>query len=134
MAYNTEELYKMALKIIKEREVRTVEGVVALLPCSKPTFYDHFPLGSDEFNAIKRELNKKKVEGKERLIRMMGSITHGSPAERIFLYKLWADEEEKEAIYDTSIKAKIEPPKHEIILNLTKEDDKKLIEEKESEE
>lgn len=135
MAYNTEELYKMALKIIKEREVRTIEGVIALMPCTKPTFYDHFPVGSNEFNAIKRELNRKKVEGKERLIRMMGSITHGSPAERIFLYKLWADKEEKEAIYDTSIKAKIETPKHEITLNLVKDDDQKLIEDKkESEE
>jgi hypothetical protein len=135
MAYNTEELYKMALKIIKEREVRTIEGVIALMPCSKPTFYDHFPVESDEFNSIKRELNKKKVEGKERLIRMMGSITHGSPAERIFLYKLWADKEEKEAIYDTSIKAKIETPKHEITLNLLKDDEQKLIEDKkESEE
>ena len=130
MAYNTEELYKMALKIIKEREVRTIEGVIALMPCSKPTFYDHFPVESDEFNSIKRELNKKKVEGKERLIRMMGSITHGSPAERIFLYKLWADKEEKEAIYDTSIKAKIETPKHEITLNLLKDDEQNLIEEK----
>ena len=135
MAYNTEELYKMALKIIKEREVRTIEGVIALMPCTKPTFYDHFSVGSDEFNAIKRELNIKKVEGKERLIRMMGSITHGSPAERIFLYKLWADKEEKEAIYDTSIKAKIETPKHEITLNLVKDDEKNLIQEKkESEE
>ncbi len=135
MAYNTEKLYKMALKIIQEREVRTIEGVIALMPCSKPTFYDHFPVESDEFNSIKRELNKKKVEGKERLIRMMGSITHGSPAERIFLYKLWADKEEKEAIYDTSIKAKIETPKHEITLNLLKDDEQKLIEDKkESEE
>lgn len=128
MAYDTQELYKMALKIIKEREVRTVEGVVALLPCSKPTFYDHFPLDSDEFNDIKRELNKKKVEGKERLIRMMGSITHGSAAERIFLYKLWADPEEKESIYDTSIKAKIETPRHEITLNISKNDENLLKE------
>lgn len=135
MAYNTEELYQMALKVIKEREVRTMNGLIALMPCSKPTFYEHFPLESNQLNHLKRELNKKKVEGKERLIRMMGSITHGSPAERIFLYKLWADEEEKEAIYDTSIKAKIETPKHEITLNLIKDDDQKLIEEKkESEE
>jgi hypothetical protein len=128
MAYNTEELYKMALKIIKEREVRTINGLIGLMPCHKATFYDHFPLKSDELNHIKRELNKKKVEGKERLIRMMGSITHGSPAERIFLYKLWADEEEKEAIYDTSIKAKIETPKHEITLNLIKDNEQNLIE------
>lgn len=133
MAYKTEELYKMALKIIKEREVRTIEGVVALMPCDKTTFYKHFPIDSNELNTIKRELNKKKVEGKERLIRMMGSITHGSPAERIFLYKLWADKEEKEAIYDTSIKAKIETPKHEITLNLIKDDEQNLIEGKNDE-
>ena len=133
MAYNTEELYKMALKIIKEREVRTIDSLVALMPCHKATFYDHFPLDSDKLNNIKRELDKKKVEGKERLIRMMGSITHGSPAERIFLYKLWADKEEKEAIYDTSIKAKIETPKHEITLNLIKDDEQELIEGKKDE-
>ena len=133
MAYNTEDLYKMALKIIKEREVRTIEGLVSLMPCHKATFYDHFPLDSDKLNNIKRELDKKKVEGKERLIRMMGSITHGSPAERIFLYKLWADKEEKEAIYDTSIKAKIETPKHEITLNLIKDDEQELIEGKNDE-
>jgi hypothetical protein len=63
----------------------------------------------------------------------MGSITHGSPAERIFLYKLWADKEEKEAIYDTSIKAKIETPKHEITLNLIKDDEQNLIEGKKDE-
>jgi hypothetical protein len=134
MAYNTEELYQMALKIIKEREVRTINGLIALMPCEKATFYNHFNTELDKLNHIKRELNKKKVEGKERLIRMMGSITHGSPAERIFLYKLWADEEEKEAIYDTSIKAKIETPRHEITLNLIKDDEQKLIEEKKSEE
>ena len=128
MAYNTEELYKMALKIIKEREVRTMNGLIALMPCEKATFYNHFNTELDKLNHIKRELNKKKVEGKERLIRMMGSITHGSPAERIFLYKLWADKEEKEAIYDTSIKAKIETPKHEITLNLVKDDEQELIE------
>ena len=31
MAYNTEELYKMALKIIKEKKVRTIEDLVSYL-------------------------------------------------------------------------------------------------------
>ena len=134
MAYNTEELYQMALKIIKEREVRTIQGVVALMPCSKPTFYDHFPVDSDEFNAITKELNKKKVEGKEKLIEMMLDPEQSSPSERIFLLRMWADKEEKEAIYDTSIKAKIETPKHEITLNLIKDDEQDLIEGEKSEE
>ena len=129
MAYQTEELYQMSLKIIKEREVRTIQGVVALMPCDRTTFYNHFPVDSDKFNIIKKELNKKKVEAKEKLIQMMIDPEQGSPAERIFLYKLWADPEEKEAIYDTCIKAKIETPKHEITLNLIKDDEKNLIEE-----
>ena len=53
----------MALKIIKEREIRTIEGLVSLMPCHKATFYDHFPLDSDKLNNIKRELDKKKMIG-----------------------------------------------------------------------
>jgi hypothetical protein len=135
MAYNTEELYQMALKIIKEKKVRTIEDLVSYMPCAKAAFYAHFPLESNKLNNIKKEIDQNKVAFKERLVNMWTSLSHTSPATQIFLYKLCANKEEKEAIYDTSIKATIEPPKHEITLNLIKDDEKKLIEEKkESEE
>jgi len=118
MAYNTEELYKMALKIIKEKKVRTIEDLVSYMPCERASFYDHFPTKSDKSDTIKKELEQNKVAFKERLVNMWTSLSHTSPATQIFLYKLCANKEEKEAIYDTSIKAKIETPKHEITLNL----------------
>lgn len=122
MAYDTNDLYNQALEIIRTREVLTIEGIVALMPCTKTTFYDHFSVDSNELNEIKRSLNMKKVEAKEKLIKIMRSPL-GSPAERIFLYKLLADREEKEAIYDTSIRAAVEAPKHNITLNLKKSDE-----------
>jgi len=135
MAYNTEELYEMALKIIKEKKVRTIEDLVSYMPCEKNTFYSHFPTESNELNTIKKELEKNKVAFKERLVNMWTSLSHTSPATQIFLYKLCANKEEKEAIYDTSIRATIEPPRHEIKVNLIKDDEQNLIEEKkESEE
>lgn len=123
MAYDTNKLFKQAIEIIKTREVLTIEGVVALMPCTKTTFYDHFSVDSNELNSIKEELNKRKVEAKEKLIKIMRSPL-GSPSERIFLYKLLADREEKESIYDTSIRAAVEAPKHNITLNLKKSDEK----------
>jgi hypothetical protein len=145
MAYNTEELYKMALKIIKEKKLRTIEDLISYMPCDRSTWYNHFGKKLDKSDTIKKELEQNKVikkeleqnkvAFKERLVNMWTSLTHTSPATQIFLYKLCANKEEKEAIYDTSIKASIEPPKHEITLNLIKDDEKKLIEEKkESEE
>lgn len=135
MAYNTEELYKMALKIIKEKKLRTIEDLISYMPCDRSTWYNHFGKKLDKSDTIKKELEQNKVAFKERLVNMWTSLTHTSPATQIFLYKLCANKEEKEAIYDTSIKATIEPPKHEITLNLIKDDEKKLIEEKkESEE
>lgn len=143
MAYNTEKLYKMALQIAKEKKVRTIEDLVSHLPCDRATFYRNFPLDCDKCNNIKKELEQNKVAFKERLVNMWTSLTHTSPATQIFLYKLCANKEEREAIYDTSIKAKIETPKHEITLNLIKndeqktlrgKDDQKLIEGREKEE
>lgn len=130
MGYNTEELYKMALRIIKEKKVRTIEDLVSYMPCDRVTFYNHFPIRFDKFNTIRKELEQNKVAFKERLVNMWTSLAHTSPATQIFLYKLCANKEEKEAIYDTSIRATIEPPKHEITLNLIKDDDQKLIEDK----
>lgn len=135
MAYNTEKLYQMALKIAKEKKVRTIEDLVSYMPCDRTTFYDHFPALSNKSNNIKKELDQNKVAFKERLVNMWTSLSHTSPATQIFLYKLCANKEEREAIYDTSIKATIEPPKHQITLNLIKDDDQNLIQgKKESEE
>ena len=41
MAYKTEELEKQALEAIEKHKLFFIEDIVAYLPCSKHTFYDH---------------------------------------------------------------------------------------------
>jgi hypothetical protein len=131
---NRKKVYKICLETLDSEDVTTIEDLVTFLPIGRDTFYTYFPTDSDEFDTIKKALNKSKVKIKQ-LLRKVWRSAHASPAERIFYYKLLADKEEKEAIYDTSIKAKIETPKHEITLNLIKDDEQDLIEgKKESEE
>ncbi len=64
MAYNTNKLKKQALKAIKEHGLYFIEDVIAYLPCSKPTFYDHFPNESDIYKSIVEELEENRIVDK----------------------------------------------------------------------
>lgn len=61
MAYDKEKIYNQALETIQENKLFFIEDVVAYLPCSKATFYDFFPLNSDELNSIKQLLENNKT-------------------------------------------------------------------------
>jgi len=52
MAYKTSDLKIKAEKAIKDNGLYFIEDLVAYLPCSKPTFYEHFPINSDGYNQI----------------------------------------------------------------------------------
>lgn len=127
MPYDKEEnkrkVYKICLETLEKEDVTTIEDLVTFLPIGRDTFYTYFPTDSEEFDIIKRAINKRKVKTKQ-LLRKVWKSPHASPAERIFYYKLLANKEEKEAIYDTSIRAQAEVPKHEITLNLIKDEEK----------
>lgn len=126
MPYDKEEnrrkVYKICLETLEKEDVTTIEDLVTFLPIGRDTFYTYFPTDSEEFDIIKRAINKRKVKTKQ-LLRKVWKSPHASPAERIFYYKLLANKEEKEAIYDTSIRAAVEAPKHEITLNLIKDEE-----------
>ena len=126
MPYDKEEnrrkVYKICLETLENEDVTTIEDLVTFLPIGRDTFYTYFPTDSEEFDIIKRAINKRKVKTKQ-LLRKVWKSPHASPAERIFYYKLLANKEEKEAIYDTSIRAAVEAPKHEITLNLVKDEE-----------
>lgn len=61
MAYDKEKLYEQALKAIDENSVFFIEDLIALLPCSKPTFYDYFQVNSNELNILKDKIEENKV-------------------------------------------------------------------------
>jgi len=127
MPYDKEEnkrkVYKICLETLEKEDVTTIEDLVTFLPIGRDTFYTYYPTDSEEFDIIKRAINKRKVKTKQ-LLRKVWKSPHAAPAERIFYYKLLANKEEKEAIYDTSIRAQAEVPKHEITLNLIKDEEK----------
>ena len=119
---NRKKVYKICLETLEKEDVTTIEDLLTYLPISKETFYRYYPTESNEYDIIKRAIEKRKAKTKQ-LLRKVWKSPHASPAERIFYYKLLANKEEKEASYDTSIRAQVEPPKHEITLNLVKDEE-----------
>lgn len=97
MPYNTKKLFEQAKEIVEGNNmVFFIEDIVSLLPCTKPTFYDHFPVDSDDFNALKDLLGKNKVNQKVKLRRDFDK--GNSSAEKIALYKLLATDVERRAL------------------------------------
>jgi hypothetical protein len=101
MAYNTAKLFNDAIEIAGMDGIYFMEDIISLLPCTKPTFYAHFPEDSNELNALKEQLAKNKVSTKVR-IRM--KLEGGEKAaELIALYKLIATDDERRALSMTQI-------------------------------
>jgi len=64
MAYKTEELLKQALEVAESKKLIFIEDIVAYLPCSKPTFYEH---KINESNQLKEILLKNCTDIKTNL-------------------------------------------------------------------
>jgi hypothetical protein len=58
MAYKTDELEKLALDAIEKHKLFFIEDIIAYLPCTKPTFYEH---KLNESDAIKSALLEVRV-------------------------------------------------------------------------
>jgi len=96
MAYKTKDLYKDALGVIKEYNLFFIEDACAYLGVAKPTFYKHFPIDSNEMNAIKEALDKNKARTKISIRSKLHSST--SPTGLLALYKLICTDDERKAL------------------------------------
>ena len=93
MANNREKIYKKALELIPKHHLFFIEDVIAMLPISKPTFYDYFKIDSNELNSIKELLDIEKVNMKVKLrAKMYNSKTDTAT---LALYKLICSDEER---------------------------------------
>lgn len=99
MAYNRIKIYEQALELIEKKKLFFIEDVVTLLPIAKKTFYEWFPIDSDECNTIKELLDKNKIDIKNGLRNKwyMGN----NPLTQMALYKLIGTEEEYHRIAST---------------------------------
>ena len=62
MAYDRKKIFEQAKEMIVKHKLFFVEDIVAFLPISKPTFYDFFPIDSNEFNDLKELLEQNRTE------------------------------------------------------------------------
>ena len=62
MAYNKTKIYEQAQEVIVKHKLFFVEDIVSFLPCNKTTFYDFFPIDSNESNTLKELLETNRVE------------------------------------------------------------------------
>ena len=96
MAYDKNEIFEKAKQAIKENTLYFIEDVVAFLPIVKVTFYDYFPIDSNEMNDIKELLDNNKITTKVKLRKKLGE--GDKAAEILALYKLIATEDERKAL------------------------------------
>lgn len=95
MAYDRNKIFKQAQNVIREHNLFFIEDIVAWLPISKPTFYEFFPLGTNEFNELKKMLEDNKVRMKTSI---RAKLYKGKGADLIALYKMICTDEERKAI------------------------------------
>lgn len=92
MAYDKQKIFEQAKEMIVKHKLFFVEDIVAFLPISKPTFYEYFPVDSNEVNELKGLLETNRVELK---VSMRSKwYKSNAPALQMALMKLIATPEE----------------------------------------
>jgi hypothetical protein len=104
MAYDREKIYQQAEEAIKKNNLFFIEDIVAFLPCSKPTFYDFFPLDSNELNTLKDLLDDNKVKTKSSIRAKLWKSNKAS--ELLALYRLIATPDEHRLLNQTYLETK----------------------------
>lgn len=96
MAYDQKKIYEQAQEQIKKNNLFFIEDIVAFIPCTKTTFYEFFPLDSDEMNTLKGMLDENKVKTKSAIRSKL--FKGNKAAELLALYKLICTDEERDAL------------------------------------
>ena len=92
MAYDRKKIFDQAKEVTVKHKLFFIEDIVAFLPISKPTFYDYFPVNSNEINELKELLETSRTELK---VSMRSKwYKSNSPALQMALMKLIATPEE----------------------------------------
>jgi hypothetical protein len=92
MAYDRKKIYEQAKEVIVKHKLFFIEDIVAFLPIAKKTFYEYFPIDSNESNELKELLETNRTELK---VSMRSKwYKSNSPALQMALMKLIGNQEE----------------------------------------
>ena len=81
-----------AKDIIVKNNLIFIEDIIANIGISKPTFYKYFKVGGEEFNELKRLLDRNRIDQKVSMRKKW--FDSDAPALQMGLYKLLSTEEE----------------------------------------
>lgn len=102
MAYNKNKIFEQSKSVIKKHRLFFIEDIVAYLPIAKKTFYEYFPVESNECNELKELLETNKINVK---VAIRKKLQAGyKAAELIALYKLICTDEERRSLSMQEIK------------------------------
>ena len=101
MAYDKAKLYEQAKEAIEKNNLFFIEDIVAFIPCSKQTFYDYFPVDSDEMDTLKEMLEQNKIKTKSGIRAKLWKSEKA--AELLALYRLIATPEEHQKLNQSYI-------------------------------
>ena len=96
MSFDRDKLYQQAQTAITENNLFFIEDIVAFIPCSKPTFYEYFPIDSNELNNLKGLLEQNKIRTKSAIRAKLYKSPKAS--ELLALYRLICTPEERKML------------------------------------
>jgi len=96
MAYDKNKIFEQAKDAITKNNLFFIDDIVAFIPCSKATFYQFFPLNSDELNNLKDFLEENKVKTKSAIRAKL--FKGNKAAELLALYRLICTGEERQML------------------------------------
>jgi hypothetical protein len=103
MAYDKTKIFEQAKEVIVKHKLFFVEDIVAFLPIAKKTFYEYYPIDSNECNELKGllEINRTTLK-----VSMRSKwYTSNAPALQLALMKLIATPEELKKLSMTFVES-----------------------------
>jgi len=105
MAYDKLEIFKKAKEVTVKNKLFFIEDIVSFLPIVKKTFYEYFPLESNESNELKELLDQNKTELK---VSMRSKwYKSNAPALQMALMKLICTDAERKKLAMTYTEAEV---------------------------
>lgn len=130
MAYDKEKIFEQAKQVIIDKKPIYIEEVVSFLPISMSTFYEYFPLESEESEALKALIEQGKIDRKQGLREKWYEGENATT--QVALYKLLGTDEEVSRLngskQDVRVTATNTNFNKEIELDYSKLSDEELIE------
>jgi len=96
MAYKKKDIYDAAVKAIDNNNLFYFSDIIAWIPCDKTTFYRFFKPESNQYNALKEQLDRNKVVTKSAIRKKL--FKSNRSGELLALYRLICTPEERQLL------------------------------------